>query len=637
MGKRDTTYSERSFEEADSSSGSSFMVGKSFIGNNEELKRRFTDPLALILLFCVWGVVFWIGSWSLENGNISMLVRGTDYNGRKCGVDFMDDGSLLPPKWYVTDFAGNGKCIETCPRKTILDPISTDDLICKETVDISQIEGCSDDSFQNVNSTAQHLILCGGCMYEMKTYDVMNFCLPSSFHGLFDAINKAANETGYAEIDKSFFSERFIYVGKFARDLMTSWKIIMYAGIGGSTLFGFLYLVLLRLPILSKVTIWTSVVLMPFAFAVGGYMLSELSMRYSLPEFQDEYTKTTLQLMKYSGYLLYIVAFLCLLLLIYLRKRINLAIGITKAAAKSVSEIPSTIIHPFIQVMFFAGFVAAWAYITLLLASTGNPVEKSASAFGHSIAFRIYTFDQNTKYWFWFLLFSLFWTAQFILAIGQITLSICFAKWYFTEDRDYGIETNLWSASLTAIYYHSGTAAFGSILIATTQFIRSVLLYIQTKAKRSGTDNKCIQCVLSCLQCCFCFVEKCLKFINKNAYVHTAIFGHSFCKSGREAFELILHNAIRFTAIGVVQEIAVIFCRLFIVIGTTLGGAYLLNEHKADQLSSLFSMIAVIFVISWFVSSMFIGIFCTAITTVTQCFLVDEEVSYKVKIWTHAI
>jgi len=45
---------------------------------------------------------------------------------------------------------------------------------------------------------------------------------------------------------------------------------------------------------------------------------------------------------------------------------------------------------------------------------------------------------------------------------------------------------------------------------------------------------------MMCLQCFMWCLEKIMKFINKHAYIITAIYGHSFCKSARKAFWLLL-------------------------------------------------------------------------------------------------
>ena len=48
-------------------------------------------------------------------------------------------------------------------------------------------------------------------------------------------------------------------------------------------------------------------------------------------------------------------------------------------------------------------------------------------------------------------------------------------------------------------------------------------------------------------------IEKCMKFINKNAYIQTAIFGYHFCKAAKCAFFLILRNIARIMALSIVS------------------------------------------------------------------------------------
>ncbi|CAN0589016.1 unnamed protein product, partial [Ectocarpus sp. 12 AP-2014] len=64
--------------------------------------------------------------------------------------------------------------------------------------------------------------------------------------------------------------------------------------------------------------------------------------------------------------------------------------------------------------------------------------------------------------------------------------------------------------------FHTGTAAFGSLIIAIIKTIRAMLTYMQKKLQKSG--SKAAQAVLCCLSCFFWCLEKCVKFINKNAY-----------------------------------------------------------------------------------------------------------------------
>ena len=94
---------------------------------------------------------------------------------------------------------------------------------------------------------------------------------------------------------------------------------------------------------------------------------------------------------------------------------------------------------------------------------------------------------------------------------------------------------------------------------------------MQKQAKAS--KNKVMEYLLCVLQCCMWCLEKCMKFLNKNAYIQTAIYGTSFCKSARRAFFLILRNILRVAAVNVVADFVLIlgkvrkgfgyaFCRL---------------------------------------------------------------------------
>lgn len=44
-----------------------------------------------------------------------------------------------------------------------------------------------------------------------------------------------------------------------------------------------------------------------------------------------------------------------------------------------------------------------------------------------------------------------------------------------------------------------------------------------------------------------------MRFINKHAYIMTAIYGYSFCKGARSGFFLILRNVLRVAAVNMVS------------------------------------------------------------------------------------
>lgn len=197
------------------------------------------------------------------------------------------------------------------------------------------------------------------------------------------------------------------------------------------------------------------------------------------------------------------------------------------------------------------------------------------------------------------------------------------AKWYFTKNKlTIGSWTVLGSI-LEVCWYHAGTAAFGSLLVAIVQFIRVIIAKAQKHAKQTG--NKLAQCLLCCCQCCFWCLECALKFINKHAYIQTAIFSTSFCKSCRQSFYLIFRNAARVAAISYVSSAVLIVGKLFISAVVTVLGYYIILQNIGDQLYSVGGPVAVIFLISYFISDMFMDVLDMGISTVLHCFIADEE------------
>lgn len=87
-----------------------------------------------------------------------------------------------------------------------------------------------------------------------------------------------------------------------------------------------------------------------------------------------------------------------------------------------------------------------------------------------------------------FVIFMFFWLFAFIQGLNQMTLAGSFGTWYFTRfkninsllDNDLPFLTTLGSF-FRAIFFHFGTIAFGSLLIAIVKFIKLILEYITEK------------------------------------------------------------------------------------------------------------------------------------------------------------
>lgn len=331
-----------------------------------------------------------------------------------------------------------------------------------------------------------------------------------------------------------------------------------------------------------------------------------------------------------------------------LRRQIAIAIGCVKTAGKAVNHMVALVGIPLLQALGLLIFSVIWIVYAVHLASmgkittqkvnlgagdlagsagnlTGGATDQIPGALipGAQISVRVYEYDPFVQRVGWFLLFCFLWTANFIVAMGDLMIALSVAKYYFTRDK---WKIGSWSVLLSVwqvIFYHSGTCAVGSCLIALVQLARIAIAKAQREAERA--NSKIAQCILCCCQCCFACMEKCLKYISKNAYAQTAIFGTAFCPSCLSSYWLIFRNFSRISALTFVSSAVMIIGKIFIASLTTVVGYYFVTENLIDDLHSTAGPTIFIFFLAYFVTDFFMDVIDMAITTVLHCFVADEE------------
>jgi hypothetical protein len=109
-------------------------------------------------------------------------------------------------------------------------------------------------------------------------------------------------------------------------------------------------------------------------------------------------------------------------------------------------------------------------------------------------------------------------------------------------------------------------------------------------------------------------------------FLNYVIFDNPLCRSARESFILIAHNAWKVGSITYVSSIVRFVGKFIISCVTTSGVAYIcINQEMGDDLYSIGGPCALIFIMSYFVSDIFLDIFDMSTTTILHCFVADEE------------
>lgn len=556
-----------------------------------------------VIGFIVTGAV---ESEVLHRGNPVRLTHEVDYAGRICGYD--SEVKDRPNGYYMA--TGAVVCVKHCPKKT-----DYSEFVCFDSV--------LDDGALT-QTEYWEFVAKGKCLYHSSTKAFLYRCAFFS--------DKSTNVTELEAVSSQYIdTDTYNIPSKYSDGGTKSWSDSffndMYAkrgyifgfGLGISLFLSFFYLYFLRIPGVLSLIIWTIIITIQLILLVGSILLYSLSLKWASSDSRTAGEVLTMKALAVIGFIL-TVLYLCLMCV--MRKRIMLAISIIKEAARALAAMPVIILMPVFQAFAVVIFLVPWVIYSVYLGSSGEVKVNEVTINGATAQYRTMEYDNNTRYAFLYMLFIWYWTSEFILAVGQLVSSMSIAAWFFNRDRkSEGNATVLW-AFRTTCFNHLGTAAFGSLIIAIIKTIQAILSYLQRKAKKSG--NKLAQYVLCILQCCMWCLEKCMRFLSKNAYIQTSIYGYSFCKACRAAFFLIARNVLRVFAVSMVGDFVLLMGRVCVPLLTTFL-CYLALAYSGEEVAGIIGPILICFVLAYFVATLFIEVFGMAISTILVCYCADEE------------
>ncbi|XP_017039014.1 choline transporter-like 2 [Drosophila ficusphila] len=466
-------------------------------------------------------------------------------------------------------------------------------------------------------------------------------------------------------------------------DLVNSWSIVLVACFC-TLIASLIYIALMRW--LSAPILWFSIfgvligLLVGIYYTVNQYIFWEKTATVPIHSYNLQSTvKNVLQNQNTWLYLSIFVGVcfvVILLLVIVLRKRIRIAIALTKEGSKAVSSVISTVFFPILSWILFIATIAFAIGVGLYLGSIGTPsfrmvrqltesgevtnedciCEGAAinytvggscepKVFQQNCYVRQTTFFQQSqrftcskttcsfnsidnptaiKWAIFYNVFGFLWLSFFISAFSYMVLASTFARWYWTfKKRDVPYFT-LTRAFCQTAFYHLGTVAFGSLILAIVRLIRLVLEYIHEKLKKY--DNAVTRAILCCMRCFFWLLETFLKFLNRNAYIMCAIHGKNFCSSAADSFNLIMRNFLRVVTLDQVTDFLFFLSKLLLTAGAGVSTFYFLsNNPEIIQLHYNAVPTTVVVIAAFLITSVFFGVYSTAVDTLFLCFLEDCE------------
>ncbi len=343
--------------------------------------------------------------------------------------------------------------------------------------------------------------------------------------------------------------------GRYINDLRSTWWVIVVCAIVIGLVLGYLFLFLIKYCVGIVVwltiifTLLLSVALTVFLYYKAGVLTSETVDNFTnkvnsanSPSAESGTQQTTVDqsakvqsgsdnetAFRIAAYIMTGITIVVLVMIIALRKSISVAIDVIKLGADAVNALSwEALVAPMIPVLLLFGLLAYWLFVTVALFSVPGTSEElnsaDAAAAGtndfnttSSYSVTLTPTNKSLRYMIIYAFFGLLWSNQFLVGMTIMMLGGAVAGWYFSKGDESvekaGLKYTLpnlpvFTALWRAMKYHMGSVAVGSFLIATVQFIRAVMYYIEQQARKGQENNRliklifmCIQCILWCIEC----------------------------------------------------------------------------------------------------------------------------------------
>ena len=351
------------------------------------------------------------------------------------------------------------------------------------------------------------------------------------------------------------------------------------------------------------------------------------------------------------------------------------AISVIKLGSDAMRHMPLLITFPPLAAIGFAAFLLWWIFVAASLGTAGTITTADlAGDVSDGVAFLTSHFANSTagvippsilsalsaptvnatihtvkdipvlNYLLIYHFFGLLWITQFHNGIVAMTIAGAVCGWYFSLNESASPEVEkrrfqrgrfpICGSLGRTLRYYLGSVAFGSLLIAFIQFVRSVFAYIQRQLQKNsgpGGPPSSVRFVLCCIQCCLKCLQTLVEMVTRNAYIFIALKGVSFCAAGKKVFHLLASNASTLLFVNVLSEIIMFIAKVGIAAASGWGCYVLLDTVPRfapggeDEITSTWLVVAVAMFFSYSVASSFLGIFDLAVDSILVCYVTDME------------
>ncbi|XP_031472590.1 uncharacterized protein LOC116244943 [Nymphaea colorata] len=258
------------------------------------------------------------------------------------------------------------------------------------------------------------------------------------------------------------------------------------------------------------------------------------------------------------------------LVLMCLRKKIDMGIILIKVASQFLSEKWGVFVSPLIKVVVNILFSFFWIYsLNCIFAVSDDKTKNGQDNTTESIV---------TVLWFFIWLFFSF----LFYYVMVFTVAVSCAFWYYrVEGRHY----------LTTAYKWLFTSAFGSIVFGAALVAVITLARLLVDSKRRETKNIAVAVCLCIMSMCLRNLENLFKILNHNSVIVMSVTGENYINSAKSTIGILS----RFLGLMSVSDIItglLVFWGIVLITGVTSVISYFWLDGKglSTEFPYLFSL-----------------------------------------------
>lgn len=598
-------------------------------------ERSCTDAYCIVLFIVFWVLMVFVASVAFENGDPNRVFYGTDAFGNNCGQGTPNASNI--PASSAARLANSTTVATWGQMKNIWYPLQFDPVRQQFSFErtlqmgycVAECPQISSPLFVGYTAPGKPASSAVIALVLYNSMPVLNRCVPNM-----TSFICPPNQAGCAGILANGVQGSGSF-GELAQrsidELQAGWWVIVVCAVI-AVLLSFAWLFILRRTVKPLVVVTCMIVLV--ALILGGVLCwvmrgQTLDDANADPETQKYWLA--------GAVTFWVVSFLYLCILMFLFRDVMTACDIIEEASKVPIKIPTMTLVPLVCFIICLPLMMWTLSVAVLVETSGDTVSVNVPNFtlaGANSSFdavgATYALEGWRIYAHLYNLFVFLWSFGVVNAVCFLIISMCAVFWYFSEPGDHKSPPlgSVMIATCKVLRYHLGTLCVGAFIVALVQIIRVILLIVEKRMSEALKKNETVKGILMCIHCLLACLERAMKFINKNAYIVTAIEGSSFWASAQRALGLLVTNALTVGAITVISEYVMIFGKVLITAVSTLIGFGILKGLKGDEaITSGVLIMACIALFSFFIATLFVNIFSVCIDTILLCYCVDKESS----------